>query len=87
MSESMGPEGVARPGALLVPFHGVRPRVSPQAWLAPTAALIGDVTVEADASVFYGAVVRGDMAPVTIGVSVRICRTTSSSTPTTASRR
>lgn len=35
--------------------------------MAPTAALIGDVTVEADVSIFYGAVVRGDMATVTIG--------------------
>ena len=67
MSDASGPEDFARSGALLVPFRGLLPRVDPQAWLAPTAALIGDVTVEADASVFYGAVVRADMAPVIVG--------------------
>ena len=38
----------------------------PSAWIAPTATLIGDVTVEADASVWYGAIVRADFGPVLI---------------------
>lgn len=47
-------------------FEGKRPNVHPDAWIAPTATLIGDVTVEANASVWYGAIVRGDFAPVVI---------------------
>jgi carbonic anhydrase/acetyltransferase-like protein (isoleucine patch superfamily) len=35
----------------LIEFEGKRPTVHPDAWIAPTATLIGDVTVEAGASV------------------------------------
>lgn len=47
-------------------FEGKSPTVHPDAWIAPTATLIGDVTVEANASVWYGAVIRADFAPVII---------------------
>jgi carbonic anhydrase/acetyltransferase-like protein (isoleucine patch superfamily) len=47
-------------------FEGKSPVVHPDAWIAPTATLIGDVTVEANASVWYGAVIRADFAPVII---------------------
>lgn len=36
-------------------------------WLAPTACLIGRVTLETDTSVWYGAVLRGDNETITIG--------------------
>ena len=48
--------------AILLPFHGKRPRVADSAFIAPNAVLIGDVTVEEDASVWFGAVLRGDHA-------------------------
>jgi carbonic anhydrase/acetyltransferase-like protein (isoleucine patch superfamily) len=67
MSDPIRPDAAERPAPLVVTFRGLQPKVSPRAWLAPTAALIGDVTVAADVSIFYGAVVRGDMAAVTIG--------------------
>jgi carbonic anhydrase/acetyltransferase-like protein (isoleucine patch superfamily) len=35
-------------------FEGRQPRVHPEAFVAPTATLVGDVTVEAGASVWYG---------------------------------
>jgi len=47
-------------------FEGKSPIVHPDAWIAPTATLIGDVTVEANASIWYGAVIRADFAPVVI---------------------
>ncbi|HEV2244650.1 MAG TPA: gamma carbonic anhydrase family protein [Streptosporangiaceae bacterium] len=50
----------------LFAFEGREPDVSPQAWIAPTATLVGDVRVEAEASVWYGAVLRGDFGPVVI---------------------
>jgi carbonic anhydrase/acetyltransferase-like protein (isoleucine patch superfamily) len=43
------------------------PDIHPSAWIAPTAAVMGDVTLGAESSVWYGAVIRGDMAPVKIG--------------------
>ena len=46
--------------AVIRPFNGKWPRVAEDAFLAPTAVLIGDVTVEAGASVWFGAVLRGD---------------------------
>lgn len=53
--------------ALVVPYAGVSPTIDPQAWVAPTAVLVGDVTVSAAAVIFYGTVVRADMAAVSIG--------------------
>ena len=59
-------------GALVIPYAGVSPTIDPQAWLAATAVLVGDVTVSAAASIFYGAVVRADMAAVTIGEAANL---------------
>lgn len=39
---------------------GRRPRVDRNAWVHPSAEVIGDVTIEAGASVWPGAVLRGD---------------------------
>ena len=52
---------------LLIPLDGVAPRVDATAWTAPTAVLAGDVTVEAEASVWYGAVLRSEFEPIRIG--------------------
>jgi carbonic anhydrase/acetyltransferase-like protein (isoleucine patch superfamily) len=50
----------------LFAFEGSQPTVSPSAWIAPTATLVGDVRVEDDASVWYGAVLRGDFGPIIV---------------------
>ncbi|HEX3783552.1 MAG TPA: gamma carbonic anhydrase family protein [Pseudonocardiaceae bacterium] len=50
----------------LFAFEGSSPTVHPTAWIAPTATLVGDVTVEANASVWYGVVLRADFGPVII---------------------
>jgi carbonic anhydrase/acetyltransferase-like protein (isoleucine patch superfamily) len=48
------------------------PDIHPSAFVAPTAAVMGDVTLGADSSVWYGAVLRGDMAPITIGEATNL---------------
>jgi carbonic anhydrase/acetyltransferase-like protein (isoleucine patch superfamily) len=48
----------------LFSFEGLEPQVSAAAWIAPTATLIGDVRVEEDASIWYGAVLRADFGPI-----------------------
>jgi carbonic anhydrase/acetyltransferase-like protein (isoleucine patch superfamily) len=53
-------------GPLLLPYGGRAPRVDPTAFVAPTAVLVGDVEVGAGASVFFGAVLRGDLGPVVV---------------------
>jgi carbonic anhydrase/acetyltransferase-like protein (isoleucine patch superfamily) len=50
----------------LFAFEGRAPQVSPEAWIAPTATLVGDVTVEAEASIWYGAVLRADFGPIIV---------------------
>ena len=51
---------------------GKRPKVHPDAYIAPTAVLIGDVVVEAGASVWFGAVLRGDEAQIRIGPGANV---------------
>jgi carbonic anhydrase/acetyltransferase-like protein (isoleucine patch superfamily) len=50
----------------LFSFEGLSPQVHAGAFIAPTATLVGDVIVEEGASVWYGAVIRADYAPVII---------------------
>ena len=47
-------------------FEGNSPSIAPDAFIAPTATLIGDVTIEAGASVWYGVVIRADYSPVIV---------------------
>lgn len=51
----------------ILPYKGAWPRIAADAFIAPTAVVAGDVTVESGASVWFGAVIRGDSAPVRIG--------------------
>jgi carbonic anhydrase/acetyltransferase-like protein (isoleucine patch superfamily) len=53
-------------------LRGRRPRVHPEAYVAPTAVLIGDVELEAGASIWFGAVLRGDEATITIGAGSNV---------------
>ena len=71
MSTRPGPNQFVA-AALVAPYAGVSPIVDPQAWLATTAVLVGDVSVAAAASISYGAVVRGDIAAVSIGEAASI---------------
>ena len=52
---------------LLRSVNGKLPVIDGDAWLAPTSALIGDVYVAAEASIWYGAVLRGDRDRIEIG--------------------
>ena len=55
------------PGAVILPYEGAWPQIADSAFVAPTAVVIGNVTIGEDASVWYNATVRGDIAPITIG--------------------
>jgi carbonic anhydrase/acetyltransferase-like protein (isoleucine patch superfamily) len=46
--------------------------VDPTAFVAKGAVLIGDIRVQALASVWFNVVIRGDMAPITIGASANV---------------
>lgn len=53
--------------ACILPFNGKTPRIGKGAFIAPTATLIGDVVIGDGASVWFGAVLRGDEAAICIG--------------------
>jgi carbonic anhydrase/acetyltransferase-like protein (isoleucine patch superfamily) len=48
-------------------FQGKSPTLDPTAFIAETAVLVGDVTIHANASIWYNCVLRGDVAPIVIG--------------------
>lgn len=54
------------------PYRGVLPRVDPSCFVAPTAAVIGDVEVGAGSSLWFGAVLRGDVMPIRVGARTSI---------------
>src|SRR3954464_553886 len=60
------------PGMPLFSFEGVSPTVHPKAFIAPTATLIGDVTVERGASIWYGVVLRADICTILVGEGANI---------------
>ena len=50
----------------LFAFEGREPSVHESAFIAPTATIVGEVTVEEGASVWYGAIIRADFSPVIV---------------------
>jgi len=52
---------------MFLSFNGHTPKLGANVFIAPTAVLIGNVVVEDNASVWFNAVVRADMAPIVIG--------------------
>lgn len=53
--------------ALIKEVRGHTPKVGEGTFLAETAVLLGDVTIGRDCSIWYGAVLRGDVNSITIG--------------------
>ncbi|CAN5207186.1 gamma carbonic anhydrase family protein [soil metagenome] len=56
----------------LFAFEGKTPVVHPGAFVAPTATLIGDVTVEDGASIWYGVVIRADICTVVVRAGTNV---------------
>jgi len=50
----------------------VRPRIDETAYLTDSATVIGDVTLKANASIWYGVTLRGDTEPIVIGANSNI---------------
>jgi carbonic anhydrase/acetyltransferase-like protein (isoleucine patch superfamily) len=51
---------------MMIDWQAKRPVVAEKAFIAPTAVLIGDVVIEAGASIWFGAVLRGDQGPIVV---------------------
>lgn len=57
---------------MIIPYKGKHPTIGKNVYIAPTAVVIGDVVIEEGASVWFGAVVRGDKDRITIGARTNI---------------
>lgn len=65
------PQSLHLPGmdldAQLIRFLDRGPAIHPSAWVAPGASIVGDVTLGEESSVWYQAVLRGDIHRIVIG--------------------
>ena len=52
---------------MIVEINGKKPRIARDAFVAPTAVLIGDVVIESGASIWWGAVLRADWNSIHVG--------------------
>ncbi len=57
---------------MLHSFRGIAPQPAPDVWAAESAQIIGDVSIESGASIWYGAVLRGDQGHIHIGKRTNI---------------
>jgi carbonic anhydrase/acetyltransferase-like protein (isoleucine patch superfamily) len=56
----------------LYPYFAARPRISPEAFVAPSADIVGDVQIGRKSGIWFGCVVRGDVARVRIGEETNV---------------
>src|SRR5581483_2516446 len=52
---------------VIYPLGELRPQIHPTVFVAPTATVIGDVVMEMNSSVWFGAILRGDSGQIVIG--------------------
>ena len=57
---------------LIRPHKGIHPKIGERVFIAETAAVIGDVEIGDDSSIWYGTVVRGDVFHIRIGAGTNI---------------
>jgi len=59
-------------GPIILPYLGTAPHIDPSAWISPTSTVIGDVTIGANCSIWFGTIIRGDVNTIRIGEGVNI---------------
>ncbi len=57
---------------MILPFRNNTPVIHPSCFIAPSADVIGDVVIGKNASIWFGAVIRGDMHTIRIGAETNI---------------
>lgn len=60
------------PEPLIVTIAGRAPQLDPESWVAPNASVIGQVSLAAGASVWYGTTLRAEMEPIEVGAGSNI---------------
>lgn len=59
-------------GATILTYEGITPAIDPDAFVAPGARVIGNVQIGAGASIWYNAVIRGDIGSIRIGARTNV---------------
>lgn len=59
-------------GGVLLPFRNHVPAIAPDAFVAANATLIGQVEIGARANIWFGCVLRGDLAPIHVGALTNV---------------
>ena len=64
------------PGAHILAVNGIAPTIAEDVFIAPGAVMVGDVEIGPGSSVWFNAVLRGDVAPIRVGAAAtsRTCR-------------
>src|ERR671919_437119 len=59
---------------MIIEYKGKKPKIAPTAFIAPTAVIIGDVTIGDEASIWWGAVIRSDQNenPIVVGARTSV---------------
>ena len=60
------------PHGTVFSLDGVTPRIADDAFIAPTAAVIGDVVIGSETGIWFHCLVRGDMGIIRIGARTNI---------------
>jgi len=57
---------------MICALDGIAPTIHPSVWIAPTAVIIGNVTIGEGSNVWFGAVLRGDNEPMIVGARCNV---------------
>src|ERR1700687_1260112 len=57
---------------LILSFRGIVPRIAADAFVAPNATIIGDVEIASGANIWFGCVLRGDVAKIVVGANSNV---------------
>lgn len=56
----------------ILPYRGLWPKIHPDAYIADTATVIGDVEIGAGSSIWFGCILRGDVNRIRIGAGTNL---------------
>jgi gamma-carbonic anhydrase len=56
----------------ILPYNNILPRIDKRAFIAPTASIIGDVTIGKGSGIWFNCVLRGDVEPIYIGENTNV---------------
>ncbi len=57
---------------MILPFEGKTPVIGKDVFIAPTAVIVGDVVIGDRSSIWFGTILRADLAPIRVGAETNI---------------